>query len=348
VTLQASSSPAATAAQYYRNVASLLITGAAGFIGAHAAQALAQAGHQVIGLDNFNDYYDPALKRARVQTLLQPAGVPCHAIDLVDLAGLRRLIAEHRVDTVLNLAAQAGVRYSVEAPMAYVHSNLQGFGSVLEACRLEGVQHLLYASSSSVYGRRSDAPFRESDRTDRPASFYAATKQANEALAYATASIHQLPCTGLRFFTVYGPWGRPDMAYWTFAERMRRGEAIKLYDRGELLRDFTYVDDVVNALLRLVALGAPAADEDGVPARIYNLGHRHPVKVLEFVATLEAALGLKAEVEFAPMQPGDVPVTCADPSRLVAAIGALQHTPLDVGLSRFAQWFDPWMKAQGA
>jgi UDP-glucuronate 4-epimerase len=329
-------------------VASLLITGAAGFIGAHAAQALAHAGHQVIGLDNFNDYYDPALKHARVQQLLQPAGVTCETLDLTDLPSLRRLIAEHRVDTVLNLAAQAGVRYSVQAPMAYVHSNLQGFGAVLEACRLEGVQHLLYASSSSVYGRRSDAPFRESDRTDRPASFYAATKQANEALAYATASIHQLPCTGLRFFTVYGPWGRPDMAYWSFAERMKRGEPITLFDRGELLRDFTYVDDVVNALLRLVDLGAPAPDEDGVPARLYNLGHRHPVKVVEFVATLEAALGLKAQVNFAPMQAGDVPVTCADPSRLVAAIGELQHTPLDVGLTRFAQWFGPWLQARGA
>ena len=186
-------------------MASLLITGAAGFIGAHTAQALAAAGHQVIGLDNFNSYYDPALKRARVAQLLAPAGVACESMDLVDLDGLRGLIREHRVDTVLNLAAQAGVRYSVEQPMAYVHSNLQGFGAVLEACRLEGVQHLLYASSSSVYGRRADAPFRETDRIDRPASFYAATKAANEALAYATAGIHHLPCTGLRFFTVYGP-----------------------------------------------------------------------------------------------------------------------------------------------
>jgi len=327
-------------------VASLLITGAAGFIGAHTAQALAAAGHQVIGLDSFNTYYDPALKHARVKQLLAPAGVTCASMDLVDLDGLRGLIREHRVDTVLNLAAQAGVRYSVEQPMAYVHSNLQGFGAVLEACRLEGVQHLLYASSSSVYGRRADAPFRESDRIDRPASFYAATKAANEALAYATAGIHHLPCTGLRFFTVYGPWGRPDMAYWTFAERIKRGEPIKLFDRGELLRDFTYVDDVVNALLRLVQLGAPANDDNGVPARIYNLGHRHPVKVVEFVATLEAALGLKAQVEYAPMQPGDVPVTCADPSRLVAAIGELQHTPLDVGLQRFADWFGPWQAGQ--
>lgn len=329
-------------------MASLLITGAAGFIGAHTAQALAAAGHQVIGLDSFNTYYDPALKQARVKQLLAPAGVNCVSMDLVDLDGLRGLIREHRVDTVLNLAAQAGVRYSVEQPMAYVHSNLQGFGAVLEACRLEGVQHLLYASSSSVYGRRADAPFRETDRIDRPASFYAATKAANEALAYATAGIHHLPCTGLRFFTVYGPWGRPDMAYWTFAERIKRGEPIKLFDRGELLRDFTYVDDVVNALLRLVQKGAPSNDDNGVPARIFNLGHRHPVKVVEFVATLEAALGLKAQVEFAPMQPGDVPVTCADPSQLVAAIGDLQHTPLDVGLQRFADWFGPWQAGQFA
>jgi len=328
-------------------VASILITGAAGFIGAHTAQALAAAGHQVIGLDNFNTYYDPALKRARVAQLLAPAGVTCAEQDLVDLDGLRHLIRAHRVDTVINLAAQAGVRYSVEQPMAYVHANLQGFGAVLEACRLEGVHHLLYASSSSVYGRRSDAPFRETDRIDRPASFYAATKQANESLAYATAGIHHLPCTGLRFFTVYGPWGRPDMAYWTFAERMKRGDPITLFDRGELLRDFTYVDDVVDALLRLVQRGAPAPDDDGVPACLFNLGHRHPVKVVEFVQTLETALGLKARIAFAPMQPGDVPVTCADPSRLVAAIGDLQHTPLAVGLQRFADWFGPWLTAQG-
>ncbi|MGR6804730.1 NAD-dependent epimerase/dehydratase family protein [Sphaerotilus natans] len=334
-------------------MAQILVTGAAGFIGAHAAAALAQAGHRVVGCDSFNAYYPVELKHARVAALLQPAGVPVERLDLCDGAALQALMRQHRIDTVLHLAAQAGVRHSVSAPLDYVQANLLGFASVLEACRLQGVDHLLYASSSSVYGRRDGdaAPggFRESDRIDAPASFYAATKQANEAMAHATAAVHRLPVTGLRFFTVYGPWGRPDMAYWGFAERLRRGETLQLYGQGELRRDFTHVDDVVDALLRLVARGAPAGRqrEDGVPAELFNIGHRHPVRVIDFVRLLERATGCPARIEFAPMQAGDVPDTSADPSRLIEAIGPWRATPLAEGLAGFVRWLEGW-NARGA
>lgn len=321
-------------------VRNILVTGAAGFIGAHVAAALSQAGHRVVGCDNFNDYYDPALKRARVRQLLRPAEVPCERLDLTDAAATARLVQRGRFDTVLHLAAQAGVRHSVNQPLAYVQANLVGFGSVLEACRQAGVGHLLYASSSSVYGSRSDAPFRESDRTDQPASFYAATKQANELMAHATAAVHGLPCTGLRFFTVYGPWGRPDMAYWSFAQAMRRQQRIRLFGQGELLRDFTYVDDVVQALLRLVALGPAGAA--GVPASVINVGHSTPVRVLDFVQALEAALGVAARIEFAPLQVGDVPSTCADSRSLLERIGPWQATPLQTGLGTFTRWLQQW------
>lgn len=321
---------------------SILVTGAAGFIGAHVSAALARAGHRVVACDNFNSYYPVALKQARVAALLAPLGVQVQMLDLSDAAATRAFVAASGCDVVLHLAAQAGVRYSVEAPMAYVQSNLLGFGSVLEACRLEGVKHLLYASSSSVYGWRAEGAFSEDDRTDTPASFYAATKKSNELMAYATAQVHKLPVTGLRFFTVYGPWGRPDMAYWSFSQAIRRGQPIKLFAKGELLRDFTCVDDVVQALQRLIERGAPAPDANGAPVELFNVGHRQPVKVVDFVRTLEGALGRQAQVEFAPMQTGDVPTTCADPSRLIAAIGPWSATPLDQGLAQFVRWLERW------
>lgn len=327
-------------------MAHLLVTGAAGFIGAHAAAALARAGHRVTGCDSFNGYYPVALKHARVSELLAPLGVLVERLDLSDMAATQAFFSRHGFDAVLHLAAQAGVRHSVQAPMDYVQSNLLGFGAVLEACRRHGVQHLLYASSSSVYGRRDNdaAPtgFRETDRTDQPASFYAATKQANEAMARATAAVHGLPVTGLRFFTVYGPWGRPDMAYWSFAQRLRRGEPLQLFGRGELRRDFTFIDDVTDALVRLVARGAPQADAEGVPSELFNVGHHHPVRVIDFVRQLESVLGCPAQIEFAPLQAGDVPDTCADPARLIAAIGPWPCTPLHDGLSAFAQWLQRW------
>lgn len=328
-------------------MASILVTGAAGFIGAHAAAALSRAGHRVVGCDHYGPYYSPALKHARV-TCVVPASVPVEHLDVTDLAGLQSLMRRHRVEIVLHLAAQAGVRHSVQAPLDYVHANLLGFGTVLEACRREGIAHLLYASSSSVYGTRSgEAPdtlegFRETDRTDRPASFYAATKMANEAMAHATAAVHGLPVTGLRFFTVYGPWGRPDMAYWIFAQRLRRGEPLPLYGRGELLRDFTYIDDVTDALVRLVTRGAPGRDDGGSPSEIFNIGHRQPVRIIDFVRLLESLTGCTAHVSFAPLQPGDVPCTCADPGRLVEAIGPWHATPLAEGLRHFTEWLPRW------
>ena len=332
-------------------MAQILVTGAAGFIGAHAAAALARAGHAVVGCDSFNAYYPVELKHARVAALVAPAGVAVERLDITDLTALQALMARHRVDTVLHLAAQAGVRHSVQAPLDYVQANLLGFGSVLEACRRHGVRHLLYASSSSVYGRRDGdaAPtgFRESDRTDAPASFYAATKQANEAMAHATAAVHGLPATGLRFFTVYGPWGRPDMAYWTFTERLRRGETLQLYGRGELRRDFTYIDDVTDALVRLVARGAPSPDPQGVPAELFNVGHRQPVRMIDFVRLLERCTGCPARIEFAPLQRGDVPDTSADPGRLLDALGHWPATPLADGLPRFTRWLAVWQGRRG-
>lgn len=324
-------------------MAHYLVTGAAGFVGAHVAARLAQAGHRVTGVDSFNTYYDPRLKHDRVAALLTPLGVHCEALDLCDADATRGLFARGPFDAVIHLAAQAGVRHSIQAPADYIQSNLVGFGQVIEACRLAGVPHLLYASSSSVYGSRRDAPFRESDRVDRPASLYAATKIANELIAHTYASIHGLRSTGLRFFTVYGPWGRPDMAYFSFSRRIRAGLPITLFAQGQLLRDFTYIDDIVDAVLGL--LHAPAPAQPAAESDIYNLGHHVPVKVVDFVRTLEAALGLPAQIEFGPMQPGDVPVTCADDGRLRARIGDWACTPLDHGLGRFARWLEGWEPA---
>jgi UDP-glucuronate 4-epimerase len=320
----------------------ILVTGAAGFIGAHVAAALARDGHAVTGCDSFNAYYDPRLKVDRVAALLRPHGVACTALDLAQPGTAAELIQPGRFDAVIHLAAQAGVRHSIDAPMDYVQSNLVGFVALLEACRQAGVGQVLYASSSSVYGSRSSTPFSEDDRVDQPASLYAATKKANEAIAHAYAHVHGLPLTGLRFFTVYGPWGRPDMAYFSFARRMRRGEPITLFAGGELLRDFTFIDDAVEAVTRLLARGPAPRVDGGAPAEVFNIGHRTPVKVTEFVASLERATGLAARIEHAPMQPGDVPVTCADPAHLQAAIGDWTWTPLDDGLRHFAQWLQHW------
>ena len=320
-----------------------LVTGAAGFIGAHVAARLARAGVHVVGCDEFNDYYDPTLKRDRVAALLAPLGVDCHAIDLSDAAATSDFLRRHGpFDAVVHLAAQAGVRHSIQAPMDYVRSNVAGFVAVLQACVETKVGHVVYASSSSVYGARTRRRSPKRDRTDAPASLYAATKQAGEAIAHSYASVHALPVTGLRFFTVYGPWGRPDMAYFSFARRMRRGEAIPVFARGELLRDFTYIDDAVDAVQRLLERGPPRPADGGVPAEIFNVGSHRPVRVLDFIASLERAVGRPAVIEFQPMQSGDVPLTCADPERLLAAIGPWAKTSLDQGLENFARWLDAW------
>jgi UDP-glucuronate 4-epimerase len=319
-------------------MSTIMVTGAAGFIGAHVAAALADDGHTVLGMDNFNGYYAPELKRGRIEHLLAPRDIRCVEADLAEIGTAARLLGDRgSVDVVVHLAGQAGVRHSTRDPLAHVQANVVAFVDLLEASRRAGVGHVLHASSSSVYGSRSQTPFAESDRTDRPVSIYAATKQAAEAIAHATTSLHGLPTTGLRFFTVYGPWGRPDMAYFSFAQKIRRGEPIELFAGGELLRDFTYIADTVEAVRRLVQRGPQPGD-----AEVFNVGQRRPVRVLEFVRTIEQALGRTAEIRFAPMQPGDVPITCADSSKLEAAIGSWQWTSLRDGLGRFAEWLERW------
>ncbi len=319
----------------------ILVTGAAGFIGAHVAARLAALGAAVCGCDNFNAYYSPSLKRARVQALLRPLSVPCEEVDLADESAVRSLFERHRPTIVVHLAAQAGVRYSIDHPQAYVQSNLVAFGHVLEACRRGGVQHLVYASSSSVYGDRADPPFNESQRTDEPVSLYAATKKANELMAHTYAHLYGLRTTGLRFFTVYGPWGRPDMAYFSFAEKLLARQPLPVFGHGTLQRDFTYIDDIVEGVARL-ALAAPVGD---ARHEIFNIGNHTPVTVLAFIETLARQLGVTPQLELLPMQPGDVTLTCADVTRLRERVGFEPSTPLDEGLRRFVQWFRQWKAA---
>jgi UDP-glucuronate 4-epimerase len=318
----------------------VLVTGAAGFIGSALAARLARMGHAVSACDNFNDYYDPAFKRRRVQALLAPAGVHCERVDLGDAIQTRALFARSRPATVVHLAAQAGVRHSLADPGAYVQANLVAFGHVLEACRRHGVRHLVYASSSSVYGSGGAGPSAEDDPTDAPVSLYAATKKANELMAHAYSHLYRLPASGVRLFTVYGPWGRPDMACCRFARHLLAGEAITVFAEGRLRRDFTYIDDVVDSLARLLRKPPGAAGVPGAtPHRVFNVGHERPVQVLDFVRALEAAFGVAARFEFLPMQPGDVAATHADSRRLHDWIGYRPATPLAAGLREFARWY---------
>jgi UDP-glucuronate 4-epimerase len=317
----------------------ILVTGAAGFVGSHVARRLGEAGYAVFGCDNFNAYYDPALKRARVNELLAPIGVPCLQVDVADAGELDAVFLRYQPTHVIHLAAQAGVRHSIVEPQRYVQSNLVGFANVLEASRRFAITHLVYASSSSVYGVRAEAPFRETDATDEPASFYAATKKANEAMAYAYGAIHGLRCTGLRLFTVYGPWGRPDMAYFSFAERLAAGSALPVFAGGHLLRDFTYIDDVVEGIAR-VALAARTDDQ--ALCEVFNIGNHQPVRVLDFIATLADLMGVVPVLEFMPMQPGDVPMTSADVGRLRERFGFEPATPIRDGLAQFVEWFGQW------
>lgn len=323
----------------------ILVTGAAGFVGSFVAARLAAMGHQVTGCDNFNDYYDPHLKNDRVKALLVPAGVACTRLDIADNAALTALFESMQPELVVHLAAQAGVRYSLENPSAYIQSNLVGFGNILEACRRHKIEHLLYASSSSVYGSNAKVPFSEADQVDEPVSLYAATKKANELMAYSYSHLYGFPATGLRFFTVYGPWGRPDMAYFSFTEKMMRGEKIPVFAEGKLTRDFTYINDIVEGVVRL--LFKPQAQlepEKGGKARhaVFNIGNNQPVMVLDFVRALERVLGVQAELDFQPMQAGDVPATHADTSRLQEWVGYKPTTPLETGLSYFRDWYCGW------
>jgi UDP-glucuronate 4-epimerase len=318
----------------------ILVTGAAGFIGSAVAARLAAMGHRVVGCDNFNSYYDPALKVQRVATFLAPHWLECPAVELSDAEQVAALFGRVKPSLVVHLAAQAGVRYSLENPATYVQSNVVAFGHVLESCRQHTVEHLLYASSSSVYGASAKTPFSEDDQTDQPVSLYAATKKANELMAHTYSHLYRLAATGLRFFTVYGPWGRPDMAYFSFTRKMRAGEAIPVFAEGQLHRDFTYIDDIVEGVVRL--LFKPHPNDGKPPHWIFNIGNNQPVRVLDFIQTLEKTLDVKAILDFQPMQPGDVPATHADTGKLRDWVGYKPATSLEAGLREFAQWYNRW------
>jgi len=333
----------------------VLVTGAAGFIGFHVARRLLESGRNVVGLDNLNSYYDPKLKEARRDQLAKFDGFSFVKLDLADRAGMSALFAEHRFPHVVHLAAQAGVRHSLIDPYAYVDANLVGFTNVLEGCRHHGCKHLLYASSSSVYGANTRMPFSVHDNVDHPLSLYGASKKANELMAHAYAHLYHLPTTGLRFFTVYGPWGRPDMAMWIFASSIIAGRPIKLFNRGQMRRDFTYVEDVVEAVVRLVehvptgnpqwSGEAPDPGSSVAPWRVYNIGNNNPVELLEVVRLLEDAIGMKAKRELAPMQPGDVPATYADVDDLIREVGFKPATPIKDGIERFIKWYRDYHRA---
>ncbi len=327
----------------------ILVTGAAGFIGFHVAQRLSASGQAVIGIDNLNSYYDPAFKRARLAELARYESFRFRELDLNDRDGMAALFAEFRFAYVVHLAAQAGVRHSLTAPRNYVDSNIAGFLNVLEGCRHAGSRHLLYASSSSVYGANTRMPFSAEQNVDHPLSLYGASKKANELMAHAYAHLFGLPTTGLRFFTVYGPWGRPDMAMWLFASAILEGRPIKLFNRGDMRRDFTYVDDVVTAIVKLVPLVAegsatwsgddPDPSTSRAPWRIYNIGNHTPVELMDVVRLLETTLGKPAIRELLPMQPGDVRETCADVEALQQAVGFAPNTPIADGIRKFIDWY---------
>ena len=330
----------------------VLVTGAAGFIGGAVVRRLLERGERVVGLDNLNAYYDPALKRARLgqlEAVAQPGQFRLAELDVADGPALAALVAAEAPDRMIHLAAQAGVRYSIDNPAVYIQSNLVGFGSVLEACRHQGVAHLVYASSSSVYGGNRQMPFSEQHPVNHPVSLYAATKKANELMAHTYSHLYGLPATGLRFFTVYGPWGRPDMAPMLFARAILAGEPIKVFNQGQMQRDFTYIDDIAEGVIR--CLDKPAtADPDfdslhpnpataAVPHRLFNIGNSQPIPLLRFIEVLEQALGRDAIRDLQPMQPGDVPATAADTSALEAWVGFRPTTPIEAGVEQFAAWY---------
>jgi UDP-glucuronate 4-epimerase len=327
----------------------ILVTGAAGFIGSTLTIRLLERGDSVSGADNLNDYYDVSLKEARLARLRRYPKFHFHRIDVADRGAMRALFADRHFDVVVHLAAQAGVRYSVENPAAYVDANLVGFGNVLEGVRRSGVRHLVFASSSSVYGANSRLPYSEHDNVDHPLSLYAATKKANELMAHSYAHLYGLPCTGLRFFTVYGPWGRPDMALFKFTAGILGGASIPVYNGGNMVRDFTYVDDIVEGVLRVVDRPAqpnpawngehPDPATSRAPYRIFNIGNNQPVNLMHYIEVLERCLGRKAILEMLPMQPGDVQSTMANVRDLEEATGFRPHTPVEEGVARFVAWY---------
>lgn len=323
----------------------ILVTGAAGFIGFHVARQLLAEGRSVVGLDNLNSYYDPALKQARLAQLSNESRFSFVQADLADRATMAALFARHRFAEVVHLAAQAGVRYSIEHPQSYVDSNLQGFLNVLEGCRNSGCRHLVYASSSSVYGANTKLPFSERDRTDHPVSFYAATKKANEVMAQSYSHLYRLPVTGLRFFTIYGPWGRPDMAMFLFVNAIMADKPIRLFNHGRMRRDFTYVDDVTRVVSKLIDL-VPADDTAAAnaPSRVYNVGNHRPEELMHVVALLERELGRTAVKDLLPMQPGDVVETFADVEDLMRDTGFAPSTPIEHGVRNFVTWYRDYFK----
>lgn len=316
----------------------ILVTGAAGFIGFHLSKLLIEKGYEVIGLDNLNDYYDVALKEGRLEILKSMDAFTFYKIDLVEKDKLDALFAEENFDYVINLAAQAGVRYSIENPYAYVDSNLVGFVNILEACRHYPVKHLLYASSSSVYGGNKKVPFSTEDQVDHPVSLYAATKKANELMAHTYSHLYRIPTTGLRFFTVYGPWGRPDMAYFLFTKAILNNQPIKVFNHGKMERDFTYVDDIVAGIEQLLTT-EPMDIDSGAPYALYNIGNNAPVQLEKFISVLEKLLERNAEKIYMDMQPGDVLRTYADVSGLEGRIGYKPTTSIEDGLTKFVEWY---------
>jgi UDP-glucuronate 4-epimerase len=333
----------------------VLVTGAAGFIGFHVAQRLLSDGRKVVGVDSLNNYYDPKLKEARLKVLKGQAGFTFVKLDLADRAASKSLFEQHRFPIVVHLAAQAGVRYSLQNPHAYIDANIEGFMNVLEGCRHNDCQHLLFASSSSVYGANTKLPFSVRDNVDHPISLYAASKKANELMAHTYSHLYKIPATGLRFFTVYGPWGRPDMAMFIFAKAILEGTPIKLFNHGNMQRDFTYIDDVAQAVVRLVdhppkanpawSGERPDPATSAVPWKIYNIGNNRPEELMHVVSLLEKEFGRTAVKEMLPMQPGDVPATYADIEDLVRDIGFRPTTTIEDGIARFAKWFRVYHKA---
>lgn len=327
----------------------ILVTGAAGFIGAFTSKKLIEMGHRVIGIDNLNSYYEVKLKRDRLSWLSRLGGFEFIEMELADRDAVSGLFASNKFDRVIHLAAQAGVRYSIQNPHAYADSNLTGFLNVMEGCRHHQIEHFIYASSSSVYGLNTHLPYGTEDRVDHPVSLYAATKKANELMAHSYSHLYRMPSTGLRFFTVYGPWGRPDMAYFSFTKAILEGRTIDIYNHGKMLRDFTYIDDIVEGVVRVmnkiphsVENWTPESEDasrSSAPYKIYNIGNHSPVELGEFVETIEKALGVEAEKNYLPMQPGDVLATSANVDDLMADVGFAPDTPLADGIGNFVEWY---------
>jgi UDP-glucuronate 4-epimerase len=333
----------------------ILVTGAAGFIGFHLTQALLARGDTVVGIDNLNDYYDVSLKENRLKQLVSQPNFTFMKIDIANRGAIEALFSANQFDVVVNLAAQAGVRYSITNPHAYVDANIVGFVNLIEGARHTQVKHFVFASSSSVYGANTRLPLTESDNVDHPLALYAATKKANELMAHSYASLFALPCTGLRFFTVYGPWGRPDMALFKFTKAILAGEPIQVYNHGNMIRDFTYIDDIVEGVVRVVDRpaapdptwrgDAPNPATSYAPYRVFNIGNNNPVQLMRYINAIETALGKKAIMELLPMQPGDVPATAADVSRLEAATGFRPEIEVEAGIARFIDWYLGYYKS---